>query len=53
MRLSSTALRVSEEPGVPQEINSFVLTVGAAANQNGTALYEGVTVLFLAQFRRC
>jgi len=45
-----TALRVSEENlGVPQEINSFVLTIGATANQNGTALYEGVTVLFLAQ----
>jgi dicarboxylate/amino acid:cation (Na+ or H+) symporter, DAACS family len=45
-----TALRVSEKNlGVPQEINSFVLTVGATANQNGTALYEGVTVLFLAQ----
>jgi DAACS family dicarboxylate/amino acid:cation (Na+ or H+) symporter len=45
-----TALRISEENlGVPQEINSFVLTVGATANQNGTALYEGVTVLFLAQ----
>ena len=26
-----------------------MLTVGATANQNGTALYEGVTVLFLAQ----
>ena len=45
-----TALRVSHENlGVPKEINSFVLTVGATANQNGTALYEGVTVLFLAQ----
>ena len=45
-----TALRVSEENlAVPREINSFVLTVGATANQNGTALYEGVTVLFLAQ----
>lgn len=45
-----TALRVSEQNlGVPQEINSFVLTVGATANQNGTALYEGITVLFLAQ----
>ena len=45
-----TALRVSEENlNVPKEINSFVLTVGATANQNGTALYEGVTVLFLAQ----
>ncbi|MHB9000536.1 MAG: dicarboxylate/amino acid:cation symporter, partial [Thermoanaerobaculia bacterium] len=45
-----TALRVSEENlGVPREINSFVLTVGATANQNGTALHQGVTVLFLAQ----
>ena len=45
-----TALRVSEENlGVPKQINSFVLTVGATANQNGTALYEGVTVLFIAQ----
>jgi dicarboxylate/amino acid:cation (Na+ or H+) symporter, DAACS family len=45
-----TALRVTEENlGAPPQINSFVLTVGATANQNGTALYEGVTVLFLAQ----
>lgn len=45
-----TALRVTEENlGVPREINSFVLTVGATANQNGTALFEGVTILFLAQ----
>jgi DAACS family dicarboxylate/amino acid:cation (Na+ or H+) symporter len=45
-----TALRVTEENlGVPRAINSFVLTVGATANQNGTAIYEGVTVLFLAQ----
>lgn len=45
-----TALRITEKNlGVPKEINSFVLTVGATANQNGTALYEGVTVLFLAQ----
>ncbi len=45
-----TALKISEKNlGVPKEINSFVLTVGATANQNGTALYEGITVLFLAQ----
>ncbi|MDZ4723110.1 MAG: dicarboxylate/amino acid:cation symporter [candidate division Zixibacteria bacterium] len=45
-----TALAVSERNlGVPREINNFVLTVGATMNQNGTALYEGVTVLFLAQ----
>jgi DAACS family dicarboxylate/amino acid:cation (Na+ or H+) symporter len=45
-----TALRCAEKDlGVPRELSSFVLTVGATANQNGTALYEGVTVLFLAQ----
>lgn len=27
----------------------FVLTIGSTANQNGTALFEGITVLFLAQ----
>lgn len=45
-----TALKATEENlGVPPHICSFVLTVGATANQNGTALYEGVTVLFIAQ----
>ncbi len=45
-----TALRVAEENlKLPPEISRFVLTVGATANQNGTALYEGVVVLFLAQ----
>lgn len=45
-----TALRECERQlGVPRDINSFVLTVGATANQNGTALFEGIVVLFLAQ----
>lgn len=45
-----TALRESQEKlGVAAGINSFVLTIGATANQNGTALYEGVTIIFLAQ----
>jgi len=45
-----TALRVSRDRlGLPAEISNFVLTVGATGNQNGTALYEGVVVLFLAQ----
>lgn len=34
---------------LPRKVSRFVLTVGATANQNGTALFEGVTVLFLAQ----
>lgn len=46
-----TALRVTQEKlGVPRDIASFVLTLGSSANQNGTALFEGVTILFLAQF---
>jgi DAACS family dicarboxylate/amino acid:cation (Na+ or H+) symporter len=35
--------------GLPNDVSRFVLTVGSTANQNGTALFEGVTVLFLAQ----
>ena len=46
-----TALKVAEENlELPPRVSRFVLTVGATANQNGTALFEGVTVLFLAQF---
>jgi DAACS family dicarboxylate/amino acid:cation (Na+ or H+) symporter len=45
-----TTLRVTErELGVPREICGFVLPLGATLNMNGTALFEGVTVLFLAQ----
>ena len=45
------SLRAAEtELNLPRKIARFVLTVGATANQNGTALFEGVTVLFLAQF---
>ena len=46
-----TSLRVAEQRlGLPPRISRFVLTIGATANQNGTAIFEGVTVLFLAQF---
>ena len=46
-----TALRVAETKlMLPRRVSRFVLTIGATANQNGTALFEGVTVLFLAQF---
>ena len=46
-----TALRVAEDQlKLPPRISRFVLTIGATANQNGTAMFEGVTVLFLAQF---
>ena len=46
-----TTLRVAEEVlGTPRRVGRFVCTLGATANMNGTALFEGVTVLFLAQF---
>jgi dicarboxylate/amino acid:cation (Na+ or H+) symporter, DAACS family len=46
-----TSLLVAEQNlGLPSHISRFVLTLGSTANQNGTALFEGVTVLFLAQF---
>jgi DAACS family dicarboxylate/amino acid:cation (Na+ or H+) symporter len=46
-----TALKVAEENlRLPASVSRFVLTVGSTMNQNGTALFEGVTVLFLAQF---
>lgn len=45
-----TAMRVANEDlGLSPDISHFVLTVGATGNQNGTALFEGVVVLFLAQ----
>jgi DAACS family dicarboxylate/amino acid:cation (Na+ or H+) symporter len=34
---------------IPSPIARFVVTIGASANQNGSGLYEGVVVLFLAQ----
>jgi len=44
-----TALEVADQMGLPRRVSRFVLTAGATMNQNGTALFEGVTVLFLAQ----
>jgi DAACS family dicarboxylate/amino acid:cation (Na+ or H+) symporter len=45
-----TAMRVADENlKLRPEVSKFVLTIGATGNQNGTALYEGVVVLFLAQ----
>ena len=44
------AIKVAEENlKLPSHVARFVLTAGSAMNQNGTALFEGVTVLFLAQ----
>jgi DAACS family dicarboxylate/amino acid:cation (Na+ or H+) symporter len=45
-----TTLRVAEKNlCVPPTVARFVLTIGASANHHGTALFEGLTSLFLAQ----
>lgn len=45
-----TAIRTAHDKlNLDKDISNFVLTIGSTANQNGTALYEGITVLFLAQ----
>ena len=45
-----TTIKTSEEElGIPPPIAGFVLPLGATMNMNGTALFEGVTVVFLAQ----
>ncbi len=38
-----------EELGVPKNITSFVLPIGATINMDGTSLYQAVAVVFLAQ----
>ena len=48
--LPTSLLVAEQELKLPPHVSRFVLTVGSTANQNGTALFEGVTVLFLAQF---
>jgi DAACS family dicarboxylate/amino acid:cation (Na+ or H+) symporter len=47
--LPTTIRTAEEEFGVPKHIAGFVLPLGATMNMNGTALFEGLTVLFLAQ----
>ncbi len=45
-----TSIKAAEEElGVPPQIAGFVLPLGATMNMNGTALFEGVTCVFIAQ----
>jgi DAACS family dicarboxylate/amino acid:cation (Na+ or H+) symporter len=45
-----TSLDVAQEQlGVPQRIAGFVLPLGSTLCMNGTAIFEGITVIFLAQ----
>jgi dicarboxylate/amino acid:cation (Na+ or H+) symporter, DAACS family len=47
--LPTSIKAATQEFGVPQNVAGFVLPLGATMNMNGTALFEGVVVLFLAQ----
>lgn len=40
---------IEQRAHVPQRVSSFVLPLGATINMDGTALYEAVAVLFIAQ----
>ena len=47
--LPLTMEAVEHKVGVSNEITSFVLPLGATVNMDGTALYEAVVVMFIAQ----
>lgn len=40
---------VEERLGVSEEVTSFVIPIGATVNMDGTALYQGVATVFIAQ----
>lgn len=47
--LPYTLEAVEENCGVSNKITSFTLPLGATINMDGTALYEGIAVMFIAQ----
>lgn len=47
--LPITMQSVEENDGVSNKISSFILPLGATINMDGTALYECVAVMFIAQ----
>ena len=47
--LPLTLANIEQRAGVPNRVSSFVLPLGATINMDGTALYEAVAVLFIAQ----
>lgn len=47
--LPLTLASIEQRAGVDNRVSSFVLPLGATINMDGTALYEAVAVLFIAQ----
>ena len=47
--LPVTMERVEEKLGVPDRVSSFVLPLGATINMDGTAVYQAVAAVFIAQ----
>ncbi len=47
--LPVTMERAQEHLGVHEEVAGFVLPIGATMNMDGTALYQGVAAVFIAQ----
>lgn len=47
--LPYTIEAIEKNSGVSNKITSFTLPLGATINMDGTALYEGVAVMFIAQ----
>ncbi len=47
--LPVTMERCEDELGVSEEVSSFVLPLGATINMDGTALYQAVAAVFIAQ----
>jgi Na+/H+-dicarboxylate symporter len=47
--LSLTMQSVEQEAGVSNKVSSFMLPLGATVNMDGTALYECIATIFIAQ----
>lgn len=47
--LPVTMERVTEHVGVDEEVASFVLPLGATINMDGTAIYQAIAAIFIAQ----
>lgn len=47
--LPLTLSAAQEKLGISKEVSSFVLPLGATINMDGTALYQAVAVMFIAQ----